>query len=218
MKIDAEKVCWDYNNKGCPVTVVRPAIVYGPFSKNWTVKFAQMMIAGEWGIYENYGEGMCNLIYVDDLVGAILKLLNNEKAFGEAFNINGPEIITWNEYFRQFNNRLGLPPLKVIKENQANYKTALMQPVRWAGGIVRDHFMEPVKKIADNFPLAKSLMKQTEHALKVTPVKDELDMFSKDIIIKDTKIRNVLNWQPKFTVNRGLEYSADWIKHHRIIN
>src|SRR5690606_24643675 len=110
MKIDAEKVCREYMDKGLPITVFRPSIVYGPYSNNWCLRFASLMLAREWGIYETYGEGKCNLVYIDDLVKTLLGALDNEETFGKAFNVNGPEIITWNDYFRRLNAAMGLPP------------------------------------------------------------------------------------------------------------
>ena len=32
-KIEAEKLCWEFYEKGLPLTVIRPPIVYGPFSR-----------------------------------------------------------------------------------------------------------------------------------------------------------------------------------------
>ena len=177
MKIDAEKACWEFYEKGLPVTVFRPSIVYGPFSKNWTVHFAKMLIAGEWGIYEKIGEGSCNLVYIDDLIRAILISLENEKAVGKAFNIVGPEVVTWNRYFEMFNESLGLAPLKTINTTKARIRTAAMQPVRLLGGFVRDHFMGPVKKMAETFEFADRLLRSTESKLKKTPVPDELKLF-----------------------------------------
>ena len=39
-----------------------------------------------------------------------------KSAVGEAFNLNGTEEITWNQYFARFNDALGLPELR---ENQS---------------------------------------------------------------------------------------------------
>ena len=140
MKIDAEKICWEYREKGLPVTIFRPSIVYGPFSTSWSLRFAAMFLAGEGGIYEGYGEGRCNLVYVDDLARTILGALDFAGAQGKVFNINGPEIITWNEYFTRLNAALGLPPLRVIRAKRADAATWAMSPVRTLGGDREDAF------------------------------------------------------------------------------
>jgi nucleoside-diphosphate-sugar epimerase len=212
MKVDAEKECWEYAKKGLPVTIFRPSIVYGPFSTYWTTRYIKMMIAGKWGIYERYGDGKANLIFVDELVFAALHALDKEKAFAQAFNVNGPQVASWNEYFQSLNDKLGLQPLKKIKVSQANLKTTLMQPVRFAGEIVRDHFLEPVKKIADTFAFAKRLMKQTEHALKTTPAKEDFELYQRDVFYNASKVGRILGWHPTFSIDQGIQVSVDWAK------
>jgi len=218
MKIEAEKICWEYSKKGLPITVLRPSIVYGPFSNNWSVRFAQMFLKGEWGIYEKHGEGKCNLVFIDDLVHAAVLCLDSENAVGQAFNVNGPEIVSWNDYFRRFNKAMGLPELKSIKEGTANLRTAAMLPVRFAGKVVKNHFMEPVKKMAEVFPVMKKAMLNTEHHLKITPVKDEFKLFSRDVVITNKKAEESLNFKSGVNLNTGLQITVGWLNLQGISN
>lgn len=39
-----------------------------------------------WGIYETYGEGKCNLVYVDDLVRTLISALENDAVVGKALS------------------------------------------------------------------------------------------------------------------------------------
>lgn len=210
-KVDAEKACWEYYAKGLPVTIMRPSIVYGPFSKNWSVRYAAMFIEGKGGIYKGFGEGKCNLVYVDDLVRAILLSLENNNAVGNAFNICGPEVVTWNEYFVKYNKMMGLPSLPVITIAGAGLKTFMLQPVRILGGLVRDHFMGPVKKIADTFDLAKAVMKQTEKTLKMTPSPGELKLFKKTAVFPADKARELLGFAPSVSLDEGLRNTVEWL-------
>jgi predicted dehydrogenase/nucleoside-diphosphate-sugar epimerase len=216
-KIDAEKACWEFYEKGLPVTVLRPSIVYGLFSNNWTVHFARMFIEGKWGIYEKYGEGLCNLIHVDDLAQTVFRILNNSKSMGQAFNIVGPEIVTWNEYFRRFNDKLGLPPLKTIHPAQAGLKTTAMKPVRVAGKIVKNHFMAPVKKLASTFAWADKLLRKTEKTLKTTPSTDELKLFSRKALYSDNKIKDLIQINDAKTLDIGMSLTCEWLAHQGIL-
>jgi predicted dehydrogenase/nucleoside-diphosphate-sugar epimerase len=216
-KIEAEQVCWEYHEKGLPLTVVRPSIVYGPFCQNWSIHFAKMFLKGEWGIYESYGEGKCNLIYVDDLVAAILSILDNEDAVGHAFNIIGPEVISWNQYFDRFNASMGLPPLKKIEYSQARIKTNMMQPVRLLGSIVKKRFFGPVKKVAETFVLADRMMRFVEHSLKTTPGPDELKLFNKKAIFVVGKAKNILRFEPLNNVDSGLNKTIEWMRGQGIL-
>ncbi len=212
-KIDAEKVCWEYSKKGLPLTVIRPSIVYGPFSKNWTTNFARMLVAGQWGAFEKYGNGRCNLIYVDDLIRAIFLSLKDEKAVGQAFNVNGTDEVTWNDYFKKFNDSLGLPPLKEIKTTTTYLRTAMIEPVRFVGKFARDHFMGVVKAVAEHSSLAKNLMKKTEMAIKTTPAPVELRLFNRNSSYPAGKIQQQLGYKPAFSLDDGLKISSEWVKH-----
>lgn len=212
MKVDAEKICWEYIEKGLPIAILRPSIVYGPFSKNWSTRFAKLLIAGKWGIYEKYGQGKCNLIYVDDLVQAITLALQVDRAAGNAFNIVHPEIGTWNDYFIRFNAQLGLPPLKTIHNAQALSKSAVIEPVRALGRVVRDHFMGPVKMIADRVDMVKTLLKYTEAAVKSTPSPGEFQLFNKAVSLTSAKSRKVLNYAPAHSLDQGLALTTAWVR------
>jgi predicted dehydrogenase/nucleoside-diphosphate-sugar epimerase len=211
-KIDAEKACWEYREKGLPVVILRPSIVYGPFSKNWSVRFAHMLLQRKWGIYEGRGDGICNLIYVDDLVRIIFEALRNDKAVGEAFNVCTPVTMTWNEYFERFNKAMGLPPLPNITRGHSGLQLAVTEPVRKVGGFVRDHCMGPVKKVAETFEFAKKLMKQTEQALKTTPSREELSLFGRQAMYPGDKARETIGFVPEVSLDEGLSRTVEWLK------
>lgn len=213
MKINAEKACWEYHEKGLPITVFRPSIVYGPFSSNWSLRFAVMLLAREWGIYEKYGEGKSNLVYVDDLVRTIIHSLDENDAFGRAFNINGPEIISWNEYFTRLNSALDLPPLKTIMSNRADTSTYIIEPVRLLGGLVKKFLMKPVKKAAETVKIIDVIMRRVEHAVKITPAPDELKLFKRDAVYSDALARNTLPYCPDTGIDSGLNNTYQWVKY-----
>lgn len=216
-KIDAEKACWEFYEKGLPVTVLRPSIVYGPFSNSWTVHFARMIIEGKWGIYEKYGEGMCNLVYVDDLAQAVFSVLNNGKAMGQAFNVVGPEAVTWNEYFNRFNKELGLPPLKTILASQAGLKSKIFWPVRFAGKIVKNHFMGPVKKLCSTYSWANMLLRRTENILKTTPFTEELRLYSRKALYSGKKMGKLIKNANAKTLANSLTLTCNWLIHQGLL-
>lgn len=213
MKIEEEKACLEYLKKDFPLTIFRPSIVYGPYSNNWCLRFASMFLNGEWGIYEKYGEGKCNLVYIDDLVKTIISALDHEAAYGKAFNINGPEIITWNEYFAKLDAMMGLPPLKIIQSKRADMATYVMEPVRVVGGFVKKHFLKPVKMLAESMEVVDAMMRKVEHQAKVTPAPDELKLFTKDVIFSDACARKNLLYCPDTRIEQAMKESIDWLRY-----
>ena len=212
-KIEAEKLCWEYYQKGLPVTVIRPSIVYGPFSKTWTVDIALKLQSGNWGIFKNQGDGICNLVYITDLVSAILLAARNEHSIGEAFNVNGSEAPTWNEYFQRFDKALGLPELRVINPGGAKLRASLMEPVRFSAKFALAHFGGPLRQISQKFRYAKKLMKSAERSIKTTPRPAQLSLFNRNAVYVTTKAQKMLGYKPAFNLERGLEMSVRWLSH-----
>jgi nucleoside-diphosphate-sugar epimerase len=212
-KIEAEKLCWDYYKKGLPLTVVRPSIVYGPFSRDWTVGFAQRLLSRNWGIFKGYGEGICNLVYVADLVSGILLAARHERAVGEAFNLVGPESITWNQYFQKFNTALGLPELRVIDPANARLRAAVMDPIRSLGKYVLKHYSAALRKISHGNRRARGLMQYADRTLKTNPRMSELSLYNREALYLTTKARDMLGYKPRFDLERGLALSVGWLSN-----
>jgi nucleoside-diphosphate-sugar epimerase len=210
-KLEAEEVCWEYHAKGLPVTVIRPSIVYGPFSTTWSVEIARKLLSGNWGIFKGHGDGICNLIYVSDLVHAILIAADDEHAIGEAFNLNGSEMLTWNQYFQMFNTALGLPELRAIEPDGARLRATLIEPVRTWAKFVRNHFARPIKKVAASYRPAKQLMKYVEQTMKTSARLTDFSLFSRQAGYTATKAQELLGFKPSFDVETGLHLTVSWL-------
>jgi len=212
-KIEAEKLCWESIARRVPITILRPSIVYGPFCEWWTVRFAERLQSGNWGIFKGLGEGFCNLVYVSDLVSAVLIAMGDEGAIGEAFNINGPERLTWNDYFKEFDKALGLPDLKEIQPYDLKMKSILIDQVRRIGNLMLDHYRDPIKKVYHRVASFKKLMNLTQTSVRTTPIPSEFGLFSRPAIYSDQKAQERLGFRPQFDMARGLQLSVSWLEH-----
>ncbi len=216
-KIEAEKLCWEFYEKGLPVTVIRPPIVYGPFSQDWVVRFAEKLKSGNWGILEEYGEGKCNLLYISDAVSGILEAAINDRAIGEAFNLNGPETVTWNDYARRLNRALGLPELKVISSAGSKLRGAFMGTTKASAKLLLDYFDAPLKKLYERSREARTFMQFVEKKIKTTASLSELDSYNRRGVILSKKAEELLGFTPKVDVDTGIGLSVDWLKHLGIV-
>lgn len=105
-KIDAEKIALRYHREhGLPVTVLRPTIVYGPFGF-WTVDTVHILREGRM-VLVNGGTGICNCLYVDNLVEAMLLAAEHQGAVGEVFHISDASPVTWKEFIEAHALALG---------------------------------------------------------------------------------------------------------------
>jgi polyketide synthase len=92
---------------GLPVTVVRPATIFGPGSKDWVVELSALLEAG-WAVTIAGGAVPAGLVYVDDVAEAMIALAGKPAANGEAYNIVDPHAVTWRGYFDRLADGLGV--------------------------------------------------------------------------------------------------------------
>jgi nucleoside-diphosphate-sugar epimerase len=216
-KIEAEKLCIRYSQEGFSLVVLRPTVVYGPHCKLWITKFAERLRSGKWGIFRGLEEGLCNLVYITDLIEAILLSLKTDNVAGQAFNINGGEVITWNEYFRRLNRALGFPELREIHASRSRVKALIMLPVRTTARYVQNHYGDWVTALYQRFDVARKMAKGTERALRAAPTPEELKMFGLRARYSISKARLLLGYEPTVGIDEGLEMSARWLRHESLL-
>lgn len=92
---------------GLAVTIVRPATIFGPHSKDWVVELSELLTAG-WVVTIGGGAVPAGLVYVDDVAQAMIALAANPGASGEAYNVVDPKSLTWRAYFGRLADGLGV--------------------------------------------------------------------------------------------------------------
>jgi nucleoside-diphosphate-sugar epimerase len=88
------------------VAILRPGIVYGPRSQ-WIGGLADEVLAGTAVLVEG-GRGVCNTVYVDDVVRAVLAAADAEAVDGEAFLIGDDAPVTWRDLAEPVCRALGV--------------------------------------------------------------------------------------------------------------
>jgi nucleoside-diphosphate-sugar epimerase len=84
-----------HSQKGLPVVTFRPVFVYGPGNPFYREQFFwDRLRAGRPVIIPGDGHRLMQFTYVNDLVTAMLRAMEEPKALGEAFNIGDPKPLT----------------------------------------------------------------------------------------------------------------------------
>jgi nucleoside-diphosphate-sugar epimerase len=106
-KLAAEELVLDfYARHGLPVAVLQPTIVYGPFSRPWTINPIKQMAEGL-VVLPNGGDGICNAVYIDDVVDAMFLAAVKDEALGEVFLISASKPVLWKEFYGALEGVLG---------------------------------------------------------------------------------------------------------------
>jgi nucleoside-diphosphate-sugar epimerase len=212
-KIAVEQVCQQYIGRGLPVVILRPTIVYGPFSENWTVEPAQRLLSGAWPLPEQSCQGTCNLLYVDDLVAAILLALRTDQAVGETFNVNGGERVTWHHYFHALGEALGVGRLSREGPLAARAKSWLMQPPRTAAKFLLKRYKRHIVALYSRFWLARRVLRSAERFIRSVPTPAEFRLCSRNAFYVTEKAARILGYEPKVTMRDGIALSVAWLRH-----
>ncbi len=86
---------------------LRPGVVYGPRSR-WIADLATDLIDGRAWLYDG-GRGICNGIYIDNLVAAIVACLHAPDEAAGAYLVGDNETITWEQFYRAAALQLDVP-------------------------------------------------------------------------------------------------------------
>jgi hypothetical protein len=88
-----------------PVAILQPTIVWGPGSSLWTDGFAEALLAG--AVVMPEPEGLCQGVYVDDVVQACLRAALLPDLGRERFIVNGPRPFPWSALLQGYCTLLG---------------------------------------------------------------------------------------------------------------
>jgi nucleoside-diphosphate-sugar epimerase len=108
-----EAAVWQaHQEHGIPITVIRPATIYGPRGKDFTVEIATLLRQGLMA-YIDAGIAPGGFTYVDTVVEAMLAAAASPHTIGQAYNIADGTGATWKEYATLFAQQLGVKPPRI---------------------------------------------------------------------------------------------------------
>ncbi len=98
-KLEAERLVLDaVRERGLPAVIVRPGQIYGPGAER-TPPSGTIGIAGQWLVVGN-GRRMVPLVYIDDVVDALLAAATRPDAYGGVFNLVDPGSVDQRAYIQ----------------------------------------------------------------------------------------------------------------------
>jgi len=123
-KVAAEAVACRHSR----TVIFRPGCVYGPHSTQWSVRFADYLLAHRLGDLGPAGDGYCNLVHVDDVAQAVVRALENPQTDGGVYNLASPNPPTWNDYLIRYARALRAVPARRISRRRLQIETKLLAP------------------------------------------------------------------------------------------
>ncbi len=183
-KLRGEEVVMRYSSK-VPVCILRPSVVYGPRDRQFYIIFKFI----KKGFVPYWGEGHTSLVYIDDLINAIILSIESNTATGKVYFISDGVVYSNSQIIDEIASALGKKTFKV------RLPRALLPLVgNLAGGI---------GKIT-----GKSTMIN----------KDKMrEIMYNDWICDITKAKRELGFKPFVGIKEGMRWTADWYRIHKWI-
>lgn len=188
-KIAAENAVWrEAQQSGMPVTVIRPATIYGPRGKAFVSDIAALLRQRQM-LYIDGGRAAGGFLYVDNAVDGILAAARREAARGQAYNLSDGTGTTWRDYVTALAGGLGYKPPWIDLPWSAAMALAwtMEAPYRWIS-------------VLPGRPLL------TRHAVF---------LLGRDQEFPIDKARAELGFAPRISMNEGIARSAAWLNGMR---
>ena len=215
-------------DKGVPGVIVQPSALYGPFGRDWTDEPVQTMLHGTF-YHPEEGDGLVNIVYIDDAVDALMLAATSDHAIGERFLVSGPESVTWKAYFEAYANCIGAKSLVYLPESEirrlradgglAVLRVALKDPIKLIRWLRRSAFVEGALRYAFD-RLADDQQERVRHFLHrgnsdapliYLPDDRKIEEYRGRGHVRIDKARTLLGYDPKFSFERGIDATAQYI-------
>ncbi len=211
-KILTEKEVLSFSKThGLPVVIIRPAIVYGPASLSWSTRIIEAFQA-KYTIVVGKGDGICNTLYIDNLVDAMILAGESDAAEGEAFNITDGEACTWGEYVGYYARMLGItnPPScpRWLAYTVAYTFSPLSLMIR---RLQHTPSWEPARFLVRGSRFALKAIREPGLRICALPPGD-IRYFTHRATFDIRKAREDLGYRPRVSLDEGMAKTEAWLR------
>jgi nucleoside-diphosphate-sugar epimerase len=212
-KIRAERLLAELRSSGnVEVVVLRPGIVFGPRS-SWTGGFADELLAGTAYLVEG-GQGICNSVYVDNVVHAIRRAIEAPDVDGQTYLVCDSEEVTWADLCRPVAEALGFDLAAIAVAAPASFRLSWRQRLQSS---------EVVRQLARNLPEPVNVGLKAGYAkwrqrnagpasgprIEITEERTLLHRCRTKLF--STKAERELGYQPVVTFEESCRRSVGWL-------
>jgi nucleoside-diphosphate-sugar epimerase/choline dehydrogenase-like flavoprotein len=199
---------------GLPAAILQPTIVYGPHSRPWTDAPADMLRFGT-VVLSDAGQGICNAVYVDDVVRAMVLAATDDRAVGERFLISGPRPISWAQFYAEIAKAVGAEGPK-YQPSKSGVRRKIRKLFRFAadptpvmGRLGRTRWGEILLRALPEEIRARVLISHTRRPGHV----HEPDVHS-SVTVSSAKARRVIGYEPQFDFDKGMVLTSKYLREY----
>jgi nucleoside-diphosphate-sugar epimerase len=217
-KVRAERALRRARARGTvEIVMLRPGIVFGPRSR-WVTEFADALLGGRATLVD-HGRGVCNSIYVDNLVHAIELAAGAPGVDGEALLVGDAERVTWADFYGPIASSLGHDLASVPSVEPPKHVARWSDRLRDAAR--NSEHLGPVRRAAAPATTAlRSLGRRrrpSAGALSADGVAPFLDAMNArlqqcSVRLPMSKAKRLLGYEPPVTFDEGMRRTIAWMQ------
>ena len=209
------------------VVILRPSIVFGPRSKWWTAQIATDLLSGKAYLVDR-GTGICNTVYVDNLVQAMWQAAISNRAGNQDFIITDGERVTWWDLYSAVAEAVGVDMAcvslissqtateltRVARRREIIEKVAVNQLARAARQIIPSGIVDAIRRKRNGTQLQASDTTRFEQNGQALPTVDReiVSLQQCHYVLPVNKAQELLEYAPQVTFSEGCHRTTEWLR------
>jgi nucleoside-diphosphate-sugar epimerase len=225
-KLEAERLVQSYQKRGVEACILQPTIVYGPWSF-WSTHVTSQLRQGAVALPDG-GAALCNAVYVDDVIQAVLLALSRQTVAPGPFLISGAEPITWRDYYSLHGG--AIPGSSVVTMTAKEWDTVVASS-KWSlekalSRKTRFHLKGLILQVPGVIPtyrFVKPRLRRSRSAVADNNVQDvsprfighyadHLGLLRSQTAVRIARARTELGYSPEFASERAVAIMAEWLR------
>jgi nucleoside-diphosphate-sugar epimerase len=186
-KCEGEKIAINFMNSGLPLTIIQPAVVYGPRDTSNIYKLFKAIKNHKFFIIGD-GKNKKHFVYVENLINGIILASEKKETIGQKYIIGDEKALTILEATQTIAEALNvsIPKLKIP---------------RFTAKLAGNFFEETSKILNFDPPLTK----------------DRVLFLTENHVYDITKAKRDLGYNPSISFKEGVNLTIDWCKANNFL-
>lgn len=206
-----------YVSTRLPVVIVEPTIVFGPFSTAWTSRPVRHLRTRR-VVLPDDGDGLCNAVYVDDVVESLILAMEADEAVGRRILVSGDAPVTWRRFYHAFEEMLGVRSLVFRPAAEIEHRAQALSSGNASSRMTpRAAVLAAAGRVA---PLLGGRFVAYAKARVPPPIlwPDEqgLALYRAKAAVRIDEARRLLGYEPRVTFETGMERTTQYVRWARL--
>jgi nucleoside-diphosphate-sugar epimerase len=167
-----------------PAIILRLGVLFGPGDRRNFGRLADRVRSGK-AVIVGSGNNAVPFVYISDVVQAVLRALDSERAVGQAYNVGNDQLLTQRQYLSAIAQEIGVPTPRTHLPYYPMYAAAYAAE---RAATLSGYRMPPVV---------------TRHGVKI---------LGQDTRLSIDKARRELGYAPRVPLREGVRLTANWYK------